>query len=143
MIGRGNVVTSVITSSMNQPNELKKKESLRWSPGRGIDVWELFCACISGDFIAVERLLKFDPALVRCQYAYRTPLYFAVRVNQFAVAQLLLDSGADPLSLAVNDGLIDICRDRGYADMEQLLSVNFATVHNASSRGEPVAAAIR
>jgi ankyrin repeat protein len=128
---------------MNQPEELKKNEPLTWSPGRGVDVWELFCACITGDVIAVERLLKSDPALVRCQYAYRTPLYFAVRENQLAVAQLLLDSGADPLSLAVNDRLLDICRDRGYADMQQLLSTHYATILNASPRGEVVAAAIR
>ena len=128
---------------MNRPDELKKNEPLTWSPGRGVDVWELFCACISGDVIAVERLLKADPSLVRCQYAYRTPLYFAVRDNRLAVAQMLLDSGADPLSLAVNDSLLDICRDRSYADMEQLLSTHYATILNASPRGELVAAAIR
>ena len=143
MIGRGNVVTSVISSSMNQPNELQKNEPLTWSPGCGVDVWELFCACISGDLIAVKRLLASDPALVRCQHAYRTPLYFAVRENRLAVAQLLLDSGADPLSLAVNDSLLDICRDRRYADMEQLLSTHYETVVNASPRGEVVAATIR
>src|SRR5688572_21508756 len=99
------------TSSMNRPDELKKNEPLTWSPGRGVDVWELFCASISGDVKVVQRLLEADPALARCRYAYRTPLYFAVRENQRAVAELLLNSGADPLSLAVNDSLLDICLD--------------------------------
>jgi ankyrin repeat protein len=128
---------------MLQPNELKKEEPLTWSPGRGVDAWEMFCACIAGDVSAVERLLDADPAIVRCQYAYRTPLYFAVRENQLAVARLLLDRGADPFSLAVNDSLLEICRDRGYADMEQLLSATYATKYNASPRGNAVAAAIR
>jgi ankyrin repeat protein len=128
---------------MIQPDELKKTEPLTWSPGRGVDVWELFSGCIAGDVNAVERLLERDPALIRCQYVYRTPLYFAVRENQLDVARLLLQRGADPLSLAVNDSLLDICHDRGYAEMEQLLSAHLETVCNASPRGEPVAAAIR
>jgi ankyrin repeat protein len=128
---------------MIQPDELKKAEPLTWSPGRGVDVWEMFCACVRGDVNAVARLLERDPALVRCQYAYRTPLYFAVRENQLDVARLLLERGADPLSLAVNDSLLDICRDRGNGDMEQLLTAHLTTVCNASPRGEPVAAAIR
>jgi ankyrin repeat protein len=98
---------------------------------------------VSGDRNAVQQLLQSDPSLVRCQYAYRTPLYFAVRENQLAVVQLLLNSGADPLSLAVNDSLLDICRDRGYADMQQLLLGHYSTKLNASRRGEVVAAAIR
>src|SRR5687768_14029993 len=128
---------------MIQPDELKSTAPLTWSPGRGGDVWELLCACIAGDVSAVQRLLERDPALVRCQYVYRTPLYFAVRENQLDVARLLLERGADPLSLAVNDSLLDICRDRVYADMEQLLSAHLETVCNASPRGETVAAAIR
>src|SRR5262249_8097423 len=89
------------------------------------------------------RLLTKDPALVRAHYSYRTPLYFAVRENQVAVAALLLERGADPLSLAVNDSLLDICRDRGYADMASLLESTLARVHPASSQGNLVAAAIR
>jgi hypothetical protein len=67
---------------MIQPDELKKSEPLKWSPGKGTDVWEMFCACIAGDLAAVQRLVANDPTLVRSSYAYRTPLYFAVRENQ-------------------------------------------------------------
>src|SRR5262245_20525551 len=103
---------------MFQPDELKKNEPLVWSSGTGTDVWELFCAAIKGDLETIKRLVNKDPSLVRCQYAYRTPLYFAVRENQIAVATFFLDHGADPLGLAVHDSLLDIARDRGYGEME-------------------------
>ncbi len=128
---------------MIQPNELKKNEPLVWSTGIGTDVWELFCAAIAGGLETVKRLVKKDPSIARSQYAYRTPLYFAVRENQVAVARFLLENGGDPLSLAVNDSLLEICRDRGYAEMEKLLEAKLASVHGASTKGEVIAAAIR
>ncbi len=128
---------------MIQPEELKKNEPLKWSPGTGADVWDMFCAAIAGDLATVERLVNRDPSLVRCHYAYRTPLYFAVRENQIAVAPFLLDHGADPLGLAVNDSFLDITRDRGYGEMEKLLEAKYASLHGASPKGEPIAAAIR
>src|SRR5262249_19771353 len=82
-----------------------------------------------------------DPSLVRSHHAYRTPLYFAVRENQVAVAAYLLEQGADPLSLAVNDSLLDICRDRGYAEMQSLLEAHLASALDASPRGAAVAGA--
>src|SRR5262249_7543137 len=117
---------------MIQPEELKKKEPLTWSTGMGTDVWELFCACSTGDLETAKRLVDKAPALVRCNYAYRTPIYFAVRENQLEVAAFLLEYGADPLSLAVNDSLLDICRDRRYAEMEKLLEAKLASVQRAS-----------
>jgi ankyrin repeat protein len=128
---------------MRQPDTLKKDEPLMWSPGKGTDVWEMFCACIEGNLATTRRLMDKDPSLARCNYAYRTPIYFAVRANQLEVAAFLLEHGADPLSLAVNDSLLDICRDRGYGGMEKLLETKLATLHNASPQGEPIAAAIR
>jgi uncharacterized protein len=128
---------------MIQPDELKKNEPLLWSTGTGTDVWELFCACNTGDLETVKRLVDKDPAIVRCHYAYRTPIYFAVRENQLEVAEYLLEHGADPLGLAVNDSLLDITRDRGYVEMEKLLESKYASLHGASTQGEPIAAAIR
>src|SRR5262245_59772846 len=128
---------------MIQPGALKKNEPLLWSPGTGTDVWEMFCACIAGDLEVIKRLLKKDPSLARCHYAYRTPIYFAVRENQLAVAAILLENGGDPLSLAVNDSVLDITRDRGYGEMEKLLEAKIASLHGASPKGEPIAAAIR
>jgi ankyrin repeat protein len=128
---------------MIRPEALKKNERLVWATGTGTDVWELFCSCIAGDLSAVQRLLAKDPSLVRTQYSYRTPLYFAVRENQVEVAAFLLDLGADPLGLAVNDSLLQIARDRGYTTLEKLLETRYAIQHGASPKGEPVATAIR
>jgi ankyrin repeat protein len=128
---------------MTQPDELKTDEPLLWSTGTGIDVWDMFCACIAGNLDEVRRLVTKDSSLVRCHYTYRTPIYFAVRENQLEVARFLLEHGADPLSLAVGDNLLEICSDRGHSEMKKLLEANFASVHGASPNGEAVAAAIR
>ena len=128
---------------MFQPDELKKNEPLMWSPGTGTDVWELFRACIRGDLATVETLIEKDPSLARCQFNYRKPLYFSVRENQLDVTEFLLARDPDPIGLAVHDSLLEIARDRGYAEMEKLLTTKLASQHNISSRGEPVAEAIR
>jgi ankyrin repeat protein len=129
--------------TMTRPAALAKDEPLLWSPGTGTDVWAMFCAAVAGDLDAIRWLVTKDPALVRAQYAYRTPLYFAVREDRVAVAAFLLEHGAEPLGLAVNDSLLDVCRDRGYAEMRALLEANYASALGASPRGEAVAAAIR
>ena len=128
---------------MIQPEALKKTEPLLWATGTGTDVWELFGACIAGSLETVKRLLAKDPSLVNTQYAYRTPIYFAVRENRVDIATFLLDHGSDPLGLAVNDSLLQIARDRGYAKMEKVLEEKLAQLHGASPKGEAVAAAIR
>jgi hypothetical protein len=50
-------------ASLKQPDALKKEEPLMWSPGKGTDVWEMFCAAISGDIEKVSALLDQDPSL--------------------------------------------------------------------------------
>jgi ankyrin repeat protein len=128
---------------MVHPEELRKNEPLTWSTGTGTDVWDMFCAAIAGDVETIERLLARDPSLVRCNYAYRTPLYFAVRENQIEAARFLIEHGIDPLGFAVNDSLLDITRDRGYGEMQKLLEAAFASAQGASPKGNAVAAAIR
>lgn len=124
---------------MIQPEPLKQKSPLVWSPGMGSDVWEMFCACIKGDLETVKGLVGQDPTLARCHYAYRTPTYFAVRENQIPVAAFLLEHGANP----PGPDLVEIARDRGYVDLERLLEAKRARLHGASSKGEAVAEAIR
>jgi len=131
------------SKAMNPPEELKRAHPLTWSTGTGADVWALFCACIAGDLDTVNGLLARDPALVRCHYRYRKPLYFAVRENRLEIAALLLERDPDPTGLAVNDSLIEIAQDRGYAEMRRLLETKLAERHGVSTRGEPIAAAIR
>jgi len=125
---------------MIQPEALKQKKPWLWSPGIGTDVWAMFCACITGDLETVKQLVARDPSLVRAHYEYRTPLSFAVRENQVAIADFLLEHGAEPLALG---DVLEMARDRGYVEMTRLLERKLATIHGASSEGESVAAAIR
>ncbi|HEY3443315.1 MAG TPA: ankyrin repeat domain-containing protein [Paludibaculum sp.] len=128
---------------MIRPEELTTDAPLVWSPGTGNSVWAIFTAAIAGDVPAIRQLLAGDPALVRCHFHYRTPIYFAVRENQLSAAAFLLEHGADPASLAVGDSLREITRDRGYAGMQRLLEDFFVNKYNISPLGDPVAAAIR
>ena len=128
---------------MLQPAELRSDQKLLWSPGRGTDVWALMQACASGDLETVRALIAKDPALARSQYLYRKPLYFAVRENRIPVVQFLLEHDPNPLDLWVDDDPLEIARDRGYTEMEQLLTQTLEAKFNASVKGEPVAAALR
>ena len=128
---------------MRQPAELKSDRKLMWSAGRGTDVWALFQACIAGDLQAVKALIAKEPSLARAHYDYRKPLYFAVRENRVDVARFLLEHDHNPMDLWVDDDPLEIARDRGYAEMERMLADTLETRFNASSRGEPVALALR
>lgn len=127
---------------MIRPEALAKNEPLIWSPGTGTDVWEMFVAARSGDVESVERLLAKDPSLVRATYEYRSALSLAVQENQLSVAALLLERGADPVNSGTDDSLLTIARDRGYAQMQELLERNIAGGDGAPD-GSSIAAAIR
>jgi ankyrin repeat protein len=128
---------------MSRPEELKKSEPLKWSAGTGTEVWDMFCAAITGDVEMIRRLVNRNPSLARCHFGYRTPLYFAVRENQVEVARFLIEHGADPFALAFNDSLLDIARDRGYTEMGKMLKSVYASTRGASPEGNAIAAAIR
>ncbi len=128
---------------MLQPAELKSDQKLLWSPGRGTDVWALIQACTSGDLEGVRALIAKDPALARSHYDYRKPLYFAVRENRIDIVRFLLEHDRNPLDLWVDDDPIEMARDRGYTEMEQLLAHTLETTFNASPKGEPVALSLR
>ncbi len=100
----------------------------------------MFCVCISGDLEAVKRLVEKDPAVANCHYEYRTPLSFAARENQVEIAAFLLDHGAEPFGVG---DLIQVAQERGYVEMEQLLTSRYATMFGASTKGNAVAAAIQ
>jgi ankyrin repeat protein len=125
-----------------RPEALKKDVPLVWSSGTGTDVWEMFCACITGDLDAVRRLLDKDPSLARSLYEYRTPLSFAVREKQVGVAALLLERGADRINSGTPDTLLQIARDRGYAEMQALLESALAG-SQGTPKGATVAEAIQ
>jgi ankyrin repeat protein len=128
---------------MLQPAALKSAEKLTWSSGRGSDVWALIQACMSGDLGAARALIAKDPSLARAHYQYRKPLYFAVRENRIDVARFLLGHDSNPMDLWVDDDPLEIARDRGNVEMERMLTETLETTFNASSKGEPVASALR
>src|SRR6187402_1011855 len=107
---------------MRQPAELKSDQKLLWSQGRGTDVWALIQACASGDLEAVRALIAKDRSLARSHYDYRKPLYFAVRENRVDIVRFLLEHDRNPIDLWIDDDPIEIARDRGYTEMEQLLA---------------------
>ena len=128
---------------MLQPAELKSDRKLLWSAGCGTDLWQLFQACIAGDLEAVRALIAKDPSLARAHYQYRKPLYFAVRENRLDVARFLLEHDHNPIDLWVDGDPFEIARDRGYTEMERLLTDVLETRFNVSAKGEPVALALR
>lgn len=103
----------------------------------------MFCAAITGDVKMMRRLVDRNPSLARCHFRYRTALYFAVRENQTEAVRFLIERGADPLALAINDSLLDIARDRGYGEMQKMLESLYASTQGASPKGNAVASAIR
>ncbi len=130
-------------SRMLQPADLKSDQKLLWSPGRGTDVWALIQACASGDLETVRGLVAKEPSLARAHYDYRKPLYFAVRENRIEVVRFLLEHDRNPMDLWVDDDPLQIARDRGYTEMEQLLTHTLETRFNASPKGDPIASALR
>jgi RNA polymerase sigma factor (sigma-70 family) len=124
-----------------RPADLTGNRKLFWTSGIGSDLWDIFCACITGDLETVKRLIEKEPPIARAYYEYRTPIAFAVRHNQVELAAYLLDHGA---SLFGTSGeLLDVARQRGYTDMARLLETRFASLHGATAKGEPIAMAIR
>ncbi len=128
---------------MMQPEELRSDQPLVWSTGTGEQVWRMFCHCSSGEVAEVRSLLDAAPALIECSYAYRTPLYFAVRENQLEVTRYLLQRGANPVGLAVHDSLLQIAKDRGHHEMERLLDEHIHGYGVPSHAGELLARLIR
>jgi ankyrin repeat protein len=124
---------------MFQPEALQHDEPLFWSPGKGTEVWEMFCAAINGDLETIKRLLDKDPSLARSNYEYRTPLSFAVRANQLGVAAYLVEHGAN----FEFGNVVEMARDRGYAEMVKLLETAIGSSQDRSSAGEHIAEAIR
>jgi len=70
---------------MVQPESLKSGEYQPWSRGRGVDVWAMLCASITGDLATIRDLAARDPNLIECEYEYFRPIRFAVRENQRAI----------------------------------------------------------
>ena len=127
---------------MIQPRSLASEEYQAWSRGRGVDVWAMICAAITGDLETIHSLVARDPGLVNCEYEYFTPLRFAVRENQLDVVQFLIAKGASPADEA-GDSLLQIARDRGYQELTALFEAKLKDRHRIVPEGAAVAAAIK
>ena len=103
---------AVKIARMVQPESLKSDEYQPLSCGRVVDVWAMLCACITGDLETIKNLVARDPNLVECEYEYFKPIRFAVRENQRAVVDFLLENGA-AAAYEAGDSLLAIARERG------------------------------
>jgi ankyrin repeat protein len=127
---------------MFQPEELKSDKFHPWCRGRGTEVWAMLCAAAKGDLDTIRRLVASDPQLIDCEYQYLTPLRFAVRENQRAAIEFLLENGASAAN-DIGDTFIQIARDRGYADLVAFLESWLREKYRIAPEGELVPAAIR
>jgi ankyrin repeat protein len=127
---------------MVQPVSLKSTEYQPWSRGRGLDVWEMLCASITGDVELIKNLITADLNLVECEYEYFKPLRFAVRENQRAAVDYLLENGADP-AYEAGDSLVTIARDRGYTELAAFLELKLRERYQIIPEATAVAAAIK
>jgi ankyrin repeat protein len=128
---------------MVQPESLKSEKYQPWSRGRGVDVWAMICAAITGDLDTIKRLVVRDPNLIDCEYEYFKPIRFAVRENQRAVVDFLLERGADP-AYEAGESLLGIARERGYAELaalfERLLKERYQVVPEMAAVVEAIKA---
>ncbi|MGH9672813.1 MAG: ankyrin repeat domain-containing protein [Bryobacteraceae bacterium] len=129
-------------AAMTQPESLRSEEYQVWSRGRGVDVWAMLCASITGDLETIRSLMARDPNLVECEYEYFKPIQFAVRENQRAVVDFLLDNGADS-AYEAGDSLVGMARERGYTELTALFESKLKERYNVVPEGAAVAAAIR
>ncbi len=127
---------------MIQPESLRSDEYQPWSRGRGVDVWTMLCACITGDMPTIKDLVARDPKLVECEYEYFTPIHFAVRENQRAVVDFLLENGADS-AYEAGDSLLALARDRGYTELVAFLEAKLKERYQVVPEGAVLAAAIK
>ena len=127
---------------MTQPESLRSEEYQAWWRGRGVDVWAMLCASITGDLETIRALVARDPNLVECEYEYFKPIHFAVRENQRAVVDFLLENGVDP-AYEAGDSLIETARHRGYSELQALIESKLKERYNVVPEGAAVAAAIR
>lgn len=126
---------------MTQPEALTKNEPLVWSTGMGTDAWEMFCAAAKGDVETIRKLLQKDASLIRSEFDYRNAMSFAVRENQIKVIEYLLSKNANPVNSGTDDTLLEIAKDRGYTEIQQMLEK--ATGTKGSDDGELIAEAIK
>ena len=141
-INRNYSMNDELIAGMRCPPDLQREDYLPWSRGRGVDVWAMFVAAVTGDVGTMARLVSREPALASCEYQYFTPLHFAVREGQLAVVQYLLARGVNPL-YGFGDMPVRMARERGYSAVGDYLESWLAEHYGIVPAGVGLAAAIR
>jgi ankyrin repeat protein len=120
----------------------------RWRFGDRIevatdDVYEMFVAARGGDFATVKRLVSRIPALATVEYNYTPPIHFAVREGHAAIAEYLLDHGADPAyrSYPFQESLLTFADDRAHDEVADLLRRRLSRRFAVASGTEAIIAA--
>ncbi len=121
-------------------------EQGRFMEGEPDLVWDMLRASAEGDLAGIAHLLKADPGLANCNWAYYRPLHFAVRERHGEAVRLLLDHGADPAAASGLDYHVpplDRARDRGYDEIAEVLTKAIASRYNALPVGERACEVVR
>ena len=105
-------------------------------------MWAMLCASITGDLKAVRSLVAHDPKLIECEYEYFKPLRFAIRENQRAVVDFLLENGANP-GYETGNEFVTIGRERGFEDLVLLLEAKRKEQYHVVPEADAVVAAIK
>ncbi|MXZ75076.1 MAG: sigma-70 family RNA polymerase sigma factor [Gemmatimonadetes bacterium] len=114
--------------------------------GRPNKVWDMLLAAVEGDLARIRSLLREDPGLANCNWAYYQPLHFAVREGHTEAVRLLLEHGADPSSASGLDYHVpplERARDRGYDEIAGLLTDAIASRYSAQPVGERACEVVR
>ena len=92
-------------------------------------VWSMYLAAHAGDLNQVKALVARHPGLVRHEYNYTPPVYFAVREGHTRLVRFLLDhGGVDPSyrSYPFQDTLLTIAEDREHSAVSAVLRERMA-----------------
>ncbi len=123
-----------------------KSEQGHFMDGEPNKVWDMLLAAVEGDLARIRSLLREDPGLANCNWAYYQPLHFAVREGHTEAVRVLLDHGADPSSASGLDYHVpplERARDRGCDEIAGLLTDAIASRYSAPPVGERACEVVR
>ena len=129
-----------------RPVELSSGRRWKLADGSAVasdDVFAMFVAARDGNLAAVERLAARVPLLATVEYNYTPPIHFAVREGHRAIAEFLLDRGADPAyrSYPFKESLLTFAEDRGYDELTGVLQRRLSRRFALASGTEAIIAA--
>jgi len=133
-------------NKINQPDILKTDNYISSSGGKGNDVWKMLVSCISGNTDLVRDLLSKEPSLVNCNWAYFSPLHFAVKEGHFEIVNILLEYKAVAglrSGVSWQDTPIQLAKDRGHTSIIKILEDYLQQTLHSNSLGESIATLIK